>query len=87
MKIKSGFVLEEVGGSYIAVAVGANASNALIKMNGTGAFLWRLLDGTDMSEDSLVSALTAEYEVGEDIARRDALVFVDKLRQAGLLDE
>ena len=87
MKLKSGFVLEEVGGAYIAVAVGANASNALIKMNGTGAFLWRLLDAGNMTEDSLVQALTEEYEVDENLARRDVSAFVIKLREAGLLDE
>lgn len=85
--MKSGFVLEEVGGAYIAVAVGANASNALIKMNGTGAFLWRLLDAGNMTEDSLVQALTEEYEVDENLARRDVSAFVIKLREAGLLDE
>ena len=42
MKIKDGFVLEEVGGSYLAVAVGECAGNfnGMVRLNGTGAFLW-----------------------------------------------
>ena len=41
VKIKSGFVLEEVGGSYLAVAVGEDSSqfSSLVKLNATGAFL------------------------------------------------
>lgn len=87
MKIKNGFVLEPVGGAYIAVAVGDEAvsSNALIRMNGTGAFLWQLLSSADHTEESLLSAMLDEYEVTEDIAKRDIAAFVKKLSDAGLL--
>ena len=88
MKIKKGFVLEPVGGAFIAVAVGHEAvnANALIRMNSTGAFLWQLLSD-EQTEDSLLAALLAEYEVSEDIAKRDISAFVGKLRSAGLIDE
>ncbi len=87
MKIKNGFVLEPVGGAYIAIAVGDEAvsSNALIRMNGTGAFLWNLLSEGEHTEDSLLSALLSEYEVSEDIAKRDIAAFVKKLSDSGLL--
>ncbi len=87
MKIKNGFVLEPVGGAYIAIAVGAEAvnSNALIRMNGTGAFLWNLLSAGEHTEESLLAAMLNEYEVSPEIAARDISAFVKKLADAGLL--
>jgi len=89
MKIKSGFVLEEVGGSYLACATGALASgfSGLVRMNQTGAFLWGLLSESDMTRDELLSAMTKEYDVSAEIALRDIDAFVAKLRENGILDE
>lgn len=89
MKIKSGFVVEKVGGAHLAVAVGERATeiNALIRMNDTGAFLWGELEKKDLTEGELVKALTQEYEVAESMAEKDVKAFVVKLREGGLLDE
>ena len=88
MKIKSGFVLEEVGGSYLAVAVGRAAKkfSGMVKMNGTGAFLWRELEAGDKTVDELVEALTGEYEVDEATARAGVSSFVAKLLDGGILE-
>ena len=88
MKIKSGFVVQKVGGSYLAVAVGERADefNALIRMNETGAFLWEKLAESELTEDALVGVLRAEYEVGGDIARNDVKRFVEQLERGGLLE-
>lgn len=86
MKIKEGFILREVAGSYLVVAVGAAVKqfNGMINLNETGAFLWRLLEkGSD--EESMVKALLAEYEVEEEVARTDVKAYVNKLTEAGLL--
>ena len=42
MKIKEGFILREVAGNYIVVAVGSAVKqfNGVITLNETGAFLW-----------------------------------------------
>lgn len=86
MKIKNGFVLEPVGGAYIAVAVGSEAAetNAIIRMNGTGAFLWGLLE-SEQTRETLLAAMRAEYDVSEEIALRDIDAFVNKLASAGIL--
>ena len=88
MKIKCGFVLEEVGGSYLAVAVGsaADSFSGMVKMNGTGAFLWKLLEDGEKSEDDLVSSLCDEYEVDEITARDGVRSFVKKLLDGGILE-
>ena len=86
MKIKDGFILREVAGSYIVVAVGERVKtfNGIINLNETGAFLWKTAE-KDASEDALVTALLNEYEVDEQTARKDVKAFTDKLKEADLL--
>ena len=88
MKIKTGFVIEQVGNSYLAVATGERAATfrALIRLNGTGAFLWRLLAENDMSEADLLSCMLEEYDVTEELASRDIATFIDLLKKADILD-
>lgn len=89
MKLKSGFVLEEVGGTYLAVAVGDRAEEfkVLVKLNATGAFLWRAVAESDLSLEELSSRLRSVYDVSEDVAERDVKAFVKILSDGGLLDE
>ena len=89
MKIKSGFVVEKVGNKYLAVAVGERADdfNALIRMNGTGAFLFNLMSEKDMTKEELLSAMLKEYDVDTERAKADILTFLSALKGAGLLDE
>lgn len=87
MKIKSGFILREVAGSFIVVAVGERVKdfNGVINLNETGAFLWEnLAKGSDA--EGLISALLNEYEVDEEIAKRDVETFINKLTEAGLVE-
>ena len=88
MKIKKGYLLREVDGTAIVVAVGAAARefNGMITLNSVGAFLWREID-KGATEESLVDALLNEYEVEKDVAAKDVSAFVNKLREAGILDE
>lgn len=89
MRLKSGFVLEKVGGSYLAVAVGERAEEfkVLIKLNSTGAFLWNIIAERDAGEDELVRELLSSYDVSEDVASRDVSAFAKILSDGGLLDE
>lgn len=88
MKIKSGFVLEKVGGAYLAVAVGSRTKdfNGLVRMNGTGAFLWGLLADKDMTSEELLEKVLSEYEVAEEQARGDIAAFEKTLRDNGILE-
>ncbi len=87
MKIKEGFILREVAGNYIVVAVGnaVKAFNGVINLNETGAFLWKILE-QGASEEQLKTALLGEYDVDEDTAKADVTAFVEKLKEKGLLD-
>ena len=89
MKIKSGFVLENVGGEYLAVAVGARAKEfaGLVRMNGTGAFFWNLLADSDMTKEQLVEKVLSVYEgVSAEQVSKDVDAFEAKLRENGILE-
>ncbi len=86
MKIKEGFILREVAGSFIVVAVGDRVKdfNGIINLNETGAFLWnKLAEGTD--RETLLNALLEEYDVEKVTAEKDVDGFIAKLKEAGLL--
>ena len=88
MKIKDGYMIREVAGYHVVVPVGDAALdfNGMINLNETGAVLWKaMIEGAD--EEKLVSALLAEYEISEDIARKDVKQFIIKMREANLIDE
>lgn len=86
MKIKSGFVLKEVAGSFIVVSVGERVKdfNGVIMLNETGVFLWKKLE-RGATEEELISALLNEYEVEESVAKADVAAFIGKMKEAELL--
>lgn len=86
MKIKDGFILREVAGNYIVVAVGSAVKqfNGVISLNETGAFLWKKLE-EGCEEKDLLSALLDEYEVESAVAEADVKAFLEKLNGASLL--
>ena len=89
MKIKDGFVLEEVGSSYIAVAVGKRADDfsGLVRLNGTGAFFFNAMKDGDISREELVDKVLAVYEgVSRETVQGDVDAFVKKLSDAGILE-
>ncbi len=88
MKIKSGFVLEKVGSSYLAVATGeaAKSFQGLVRMNETGAFMWNIVKDSDKTCEELVEALSKEYDAPCEILLRDAKSFEKQLRDAGIVE-
>ena len=87
MKIKSDFTIQKVGNSYVAIAVGETSKTfrTMIKLNGTGAFLWNLLSEKDMTEEELVEALLAEYDVDRETAANDVHKIVLVLKENQIL--
>ena len=86
MKIKEGFVLRNICGEYVVMAIGKQTLDfkGLIKLNETGAFLWEQLQ-KDCTMEALQSAMCAEYEVDTATARADIELFIQSLMQAELL--
>ena len=89
MKIKSGFVLEEVGGEYLAVAVGKRAKefSGMVRLNSTGAFFWNLMADKDISKEEIIDIVLAKYTgVDREQVSRDVDNLVKTLTEGGILE-
>lgn len=89
MKIKKGFVLRQVCGENVVVGEGLDAINfgKLLSLNETAAWLWQQAVALgDFTVDSLVAKLLEEYEVTEDIARRDVTNIVNEWQKVAVVE-
>lgn len=86
MKIKGDFVLRQIAGSTVVVPIGESAMDfsGMLNLNETGVFLFKALQDGASKEDLLVK-LTDEYDVPEDKAAKDIDVFINKLKDAGII--
>lgn len=86
MKIKDGYILRQVAGNNIVIAVGDEAINfnGIITINGSGTFLWELLEKGAEKKD-LLDAMLSEYDIDEATASEDIDEFIKKLDSANLL--
>ena len=88
MKTRSDFALRQVAGSWVIFPMGSEQADfkGVLMPTDSGALLWQKLEkGCDMLD--LVNALTSEYDVGPEQALADAEAFVEKLRQAGCMED
>lgn len=87
MKIKGDFVIKEMAGSTVVIPVGAQVMdfNGMLKLNDTGAFLFSNLK-TDTTYEALVNKLLEEYDVTQEKAEQDVTAFVNKLKEADLIE-
>ena len=87
MKIKDGFVVREIAGQCVVIALGAASKNfnGMIKLNSSGKFIWEKLSLGAELED-IVAAMVNEYEIDAEVAKRDATAFVEKLQGANILE-
>lgn len=88
MKIKEGFILKEIAGSFVVVPVGDDLVDftLMITTNETGAFLWNCLS-EDRSEQELVDMLKSEYEGADDAQlAADVAEFVALLKENNVVE-
>ncbi len=89
MKIRDGMILSEVGGAFVAVAVGKTAQqfHGLVRLNESGANIWKKLEA-GLNLEEIATKLTEEYSnltlTEAKVAIKDV---VDKLAAAGLLED
>lgn len=86
MRIEKEFVLREIAGDYIIIPTGSTVLdfNGLITVNEVGVTLWNMLQ-EEVTMDELVAGILAEYDVSEEVARKDIQEFLDTLTQNRIL--
>ena len=87
MIIKKGFMLRNVAGNNIVVAVGEASKHfsGVITLNETGAFLWNLLT-VETTKEELLKSLLNEYDISEEVASRDIDAFLKKLKDNKIIE-
>lgn len=88
MKVKSGYIIREISDNYVVVPTGQATVNfnGMITLNETGAFLWKQLT-EEKSLELLIVDFMKEYDVDEDTAKEDIEEFIEKLRDADLIEK
>ncbi len=87
MKVKSGFLLHTMGEEHVVVPVDNRTKEfrGMVRLNGTGAFLWEQLK-EDTTKEAVVDKLIANYEVSKEQAEKAVEKFTETLMNAGLLE-
>lgn len=78
---EDGLITTQIDGELIAMSVEAGACYGL---NAVGTRIWELL-AEPGSIDSVCRQLLAEFNVEEDVCRKDVLELLDRLRARGLV--
>ena len=86
MKIKQGFLLRRMADQFVVVAVGAAAQEfpGMMRLNGSGAFIWKQLE-REVDENTVIRAVLEEYDVPEEQAAADVRRCIAQLRETGAL--
>lgn len=88
MRLKSNFVLRNVAGSWVVLPIADQALdfNGMLTLNQSGVLLWRALEQGG-NRTTLASALTDVYDVSFEEALADVNAFLQKLYEAGCIEE
>ena len=79
MKLKEGFILQEVAGETVVLPTGDDLDmNMMITLNSTARFLWERME-QETTKEALVDALLAEYGIDRGTAQLCVDNFVEKL--------
>ncbi len=80
-------VTREIAGETLIVPVSGNVADleSIYTLNEVGGAVWRLLDGR-RSDEEIVDAICAEFDVERDRAQSDVAALLASLREAGLIE-
>ena len=85
MKLKEGFILRTVAGETVVLPTGGVTNfDMMITLNGTGRFLWEMLE-KGAEKDEMVTALLAESDVDAEKAAASVDAFVGRLKELDFL--
>lgn len=87
MKIREGYVLNEIADTTVAIYVGddeANGLKGIVNLNKPGAFMWEKLSA-GCTKEELLKAVTEKYDVDASTAMADMEAFLETLREENIL--
>jgi hypothetical protein len=89
MKLRYKFIVRNVSGKPVAVAVGQDNEkfNGMIKLNPSGEVIFKMLQTGTHSLSEIVAAFAQQFQIPEETAKPAVEAFIDQLRKNELLDE
>lgn len=86
MKRKPDVILTLSAGKNVLIPTGEAAASykGIISVNEMGTVLWNMLE-TEITKEQMLEKVLAEYDVTEDVAKKDIENFLNKLKSAGFL--
>jgi len=87
MKIKEDLMIRNIMGEWIIVPMGEKLTefNGMIKVNDSGAFIFKLLEN-DTTKEAIIGAMLKEYDINEQTATTKLNEFIKVLADTGLLE-
>lgn len=88
MKLKDGFMLREIAGTWVVVPIGQRVVefNGLMTLSDSGALLWKKLQsGAEVYE--LLDEIMKEYEIDKTTAKEDVEEFIYEIQRKGLFQQ
>ena len=88
MKIREGFILREVAGTFVIISAGNDNLDfkGVITVNEVGALIWRGVEA-GKSKTEIVDNILSEYDVERDIAAVDCDEFLQQLIDKNIIEE
>lgn len=80
MKIRDGFILREVAGTFVVISTGNDELDfkGVITINEVGALIWRGVEA-GKSKDEILDEILSEYDVQREEASVDCDEFLQQL--------
>ncbi|MBR3792215.1 MAG: PqqD family protein [Clostridia bacterium] len=88
MKIKEGFILREVAGTFVIISTGDDNLDfkGVITVNEVGALIWRGVEAGKSTEE-IVDKILSEYDVQRDVATVDCDEFLQQLIDKNIIEK
>ena len=87
MNTNKNYILRKIAGEAVLVPTGTAARqiNGMINMTPVAAYIWEHMPACQ-DEEEMIELVLKEYEVEEEIARRDVYGFINMLREQGMAE-
>ncbi|MDY5857624.1 MAG: PqqD family protein [Porphyromonas sp.] len=87
MRIKDTLTLRKIADEYIMITEQGNSVDytTAIALNDTAVFLIQSTEGKEFTAEDWVQLLTENYEVDEEIARKDVDSLIASLHEIGII--
>jgi len=89
MRLKEGLKIREIAKEKVILLQGRTKADMtrIVSLNDTSEYLWHSLEGKDFTCGTVTELLLARYDIERERAEKDAVSWVSKLTEAGLIEQ